>query len=136
MAIGRWRETAGWVARLQAISGLYVAVFTANHVIAVLAGRWALGLDTDFRFAGAGMHVPPFQWFFIPYYWLGVVAIFSHVGCALHWSLFERNIAFARTVLWTFIVAGAALGTAIVAALAGALYPVNIPAPYLETYDV
>jgi len=136
MVIRSMRKAAGWVVRLQAISGLYVALFMANHVIAVLAGRWAFGLDTDFRFAAAGMHVPPFHWFFIPYYWLGVVAIFSHVGCALHWSLSERNIASARTVLWTFILAGVALGTAIVAALAGALYPVNIPAPYLETYSV
>lgn len=136
MAIRSRRKTAGWVAWLQAISGLYVAVFIANHVIAVLAGRWAFGLDTDFRFAAAGMHVPPLQWLFIPYYWLGVAAIFSHVGCALHWTLLERNIAFARTMLWTFIFAGMALGTAIVAALAGALYPVNIPASYLETYGI
>lgn len=135
MAIRSRRKTAGWVAWLQATSGLYVAVFTANHVIAVLAGRWAFGLDTDFRFAAAGMHVPPLQWFFIPYYWLGVAAIFSHAGCALHWSLLERNIAFARAMLWTFIFAGIALGAAIVATLAGALYPINIPAPYLEIYN-
>jgi succinate dehydrogenase/fumarate reductase cytochrome b subunit len=136
MALRRWRESADWVARLQIISGIYVALFIANHVIAVLAGRWALGLDTDFRFAAAGMHVPPFPWFFLPYYWLGVAAIFSHAGCAMHWALFDRNITLARGVLWISILAGVALATAIVAALAGVLYPVNIPAPYLETYGV
>lgn len=134
MVVRGWRARRGRVAWTQAISGLYLAAFILNHVLSVLAGRWALGLDTDFRFAAAGMHVLPLQWIFVPYYWLGVVALFTHVGCAIYWSLIERDPRTARLALGGLAFTGMLLGGAIVAALAGALFPVTIPAKYLATY--
>jgi succinate dehydrogenase/fumarate reductase cytochrome b subunit len=78
---GRTRRH-GVLARVQAASGAYVALFLAIHVSAVLAGR-AGGLDTNFYFAAAGLHVWPFVLFFAPYYFLAVAALFVHLGCAL-----------------------------------------------------
>lgn len=134
MVIRGWRARRGFVAWVQALSGLYLAAFILNHVISVLAGRWALGLDTDFRFAAAGMHVPPLEWFFVPYYWLGVAALFTHVGCAIYWSMLERNSRTGRLALSGLALTGILLGGAIVSALAGVLHPVSIPAKYLATY--
>lgn len=60
-----WRgrgQRAGRVAWLQAWSGGYLALFLLVHAGAVLWGR-AQGLDTNFHFAAAGLHVPPWQWF-------------------------------------------------------------------------
>lgn len=135
MVVRGWRARRGRVAWLQAISGLYLAGFILNHVVAVLVGRLALGLDTDFRFAAAGMHVTPRQWLFVPYYWLGVAALLTHVGCAIYWSLHERSPRLGRLALGGLAFTGVLLGGVIVAALAGALYPVDIPARYLATYD-
>lgn len=75
----RWGQRDSFFERFQALSGGYLAFFLLVHVGAVLFGRAVLKLDTNFYYAAAGMHVPPFQYYFVPYYFLAVVAIFwSH----------------------------------------------------------
>jgi len=65
---GLWMVVRGWSARqravawLQATSGGYLAVFLLIHVSAIMLGRIALHLDTNFYFAAAGFHVPPSIW--------------------------------------------------------------------------
>ena len=120
---GRQRRR-GVLAWLQAGSGAYVALFLAIHVAAVLAGR-AGGLDTNFHFAAAGLHVWPFVLFFVPYYFLAVAALFAHVGCAL-----RRG----RAVVAGFTCAGIVVAGLIVATLMGKVVPVEIPANYLQTF--
>lgn len=136
MVIRGWRSRHGGVAWLQAGSGLYLAAFITVHVLAVLSGRALLGLDTDFRFAAAGFHVPGWPWYFWPYYSLAIFALFAHVGCAIYWSIRARSRRAALIVLRAFAATGALLGLLIVAALAGKLYPVDIPARYKATYTV
>ncbi len=45
---------------------------------------------TNFYYAAAGMHVAPFQYYFVPYYFLAVAAIFGHIACAMHWLLRDK----------------------------------------------
>jgi succinate dehydrogenase hydrophobic anchor subunit len=120
---GRHRRR-GALAWLQAGSGAYVALFLAIHVVAVLAGRMS-GLDTNFYFAAAGLHVWPFVLFFVPYYFLAVAALFVHLGCAL-----RRG----RAVVAGFAAVGAVVAGLIVATLMGMVVPVEIPARYLATF--
>lgn len=101
----------------------------------MLAGRFAFGLDTDFRFAAAGFHVPAWPWFFWPYYTLAVFALFTHIGCAIYWNTVDRNIRVARYTLGTMLVIGAVLGLLIASALAGQLYAVDIPARYKAIFS-
>lgn len=136
MVVRSWRTRRGWVAWAQALSGAYLAVFLLNHVISVFIGRYALSLDTDFRFAAAGMHVSPFEWFFAPYYFLSIAALFTHVGCAFYWQLHSNNLRAARIGLFAFSAGGMIFGIAMVASLGGVLYPVDIPDAYLSTYDI
>lgn len=130
-----WRQRSGFVGWTQALSGAYLAFFLLNHVGAVLGGRYFFGLDTDFRFAAAGFHVPYWPIFFAPYYFLAILALFLHLGCAIHWNLSEqgpgRSIALPAMGL-----AGAVLGLAFVLMLGGLLYPVDIPDAYRATYGV
>lgn len=129
-----WKQRRGAVAWLQAICGAYLAAFLLIHVTAVWFGRLALELDTNFYFAAAGFHVPPFQFFFAPYYFLAIAALFTHLGCAAYWHMpLARNRALVVAVPLALGVAVAAL---IVLALAGALYPIDIPAEYKATYAV
>jgi hypothetical protein len=118
----RRRGTLAW---LQAASGAYIALFLAIHVGAVLAGRIVGGLDTNFYFAAAGLHVWPFVLFFVPYYFLAVAAVFVHVGCALR----RGGIVVAG-----FAAAGVVVAGVIVATLMGMTTPVEIPAKYLQTF--
>jgi hypothetical protein len=113
------------VAWLQAGSGAYIALFLAIHVGAVLAARVVGGLDTNFYFAAAGLHVWPFVLFFAPYYFLAVAALFVHIGCAL-----RRG----RVVVAWMSGAGIVAATLIVATLMGQIVPVAIPARYLATF--
>jgi hypothetical protein len=125
---GRLRRR-GLLAWLQAGSGAYIALFLAIHVGAVLAGRVS-GLDTNFYFAAAGLHVWPFVMFFVPYYFVAVAALFVHLGCAL-----ARYAGRGRVVV-VAVAAGIGVVTAglIVTMLAGGVYRVEIPQDYLKTF--
>lgn len=131
----RWGQRSGFLDRLQAASGAYLAFFLLIHVGAVLAGRLLMGLDTNFYFAAAGMHVSPFQWYFVPYYFLAVVAIFVHVACGLHWLLrHHMNEAARNLAAGIAVLVGVVLAVVIVSALAGVFYEVAVPPEYLDSY--
>jgi len=134
MVVRGWRSRRGGIAWLQAASGIYLAAFVILHALAVLSGRAMLGLDTDFSFAAAGFHVPGWPWYFWPYYTLAIFALLTHVGCAIYWSTLDRYPRLARNVLRMTVTGGAAMGLLLSAALAGHLYPVDIPARYRATF--
>jgi hypothetical protein len=134
MVIRGWSARRGKVAWLQAGSGLYLALFITIHTVSVFGGRLGLGLDTDFRFAAAGLHVPGWPWFFAPYYALAIFALFAHVGSAVYWNVLDRNRGAAILSLKIFVMLGTVLGLLIVAALGGRLYAVDIPTRYQLTF--
>jgi hypothetical protein len=133
VARGR-RQRRGTVSWLQAVAGAYLAFFLAVHVSAVLFGRISLGLDTNFYFAAAGFHVRPFQLFFAPYYLLGVLTLFVHLGCAAY----RRAKSSGRSSPSLFVALPAAVGLlislVIVLLLAGVFYHVEIPSEYKAIY--
>jgi succinate dehydrogenase/fumarate reductase cytochrome b subunit len=122
--------------RLQSLSGVYMAMFLAVHAGSVLFGRAVLGLDTNFYFAAAGLHVWPYPLFFMPYYGLAVAALFVHLACALRRRLPARVPRAARDRLgWSGIAVGAVLAVLIVAAFSGVFYPVELPPAYRATFS-
>ena len=133
----RWGQRHGFFDRLQALSGGYLAYFLAVHVGAVLFGRNALKLDTNFYYAAAGMHVPPFQYYFVPYYFLAVVAIFGHIACAVHWLTRDNLSEASRNYFgYTVLAVGVVAATLIVAAFAGVFYDIKVPQEYRATYQL
>lgn len=133
----RWRQRHGFFERVQALSGSYLAFFLLVHVGAILFGRAALDLDTNFYYAAAGMHVSPFQYFFVPYYSLAVVAIFGHIACAVHWFTRDNLSEASRNYFGhTVLAVGVLASVLIVAAFAGAFYDVKIPQAYRATYQL
>ena len=131
-----WRQRRGFVPWLQALSGAYLSFFLLVHVSAVLSGRVLLNLDTNFYFAAAGFHVPPYPYFFVPYYFLAVVALFTHLGCAAYWQVQDRSRWVRVSVV--AVPAGVSIVVAllIVLLMAGKLAPVDVPAKYRATYGV
>jgi hypothetical protein len=128
-----WSARRGLVPWLQALSGAYLAFFLLNHVGAVLYGR-SIGLDTNFYFAAAGLHVSPFQYYFAPYYFLAVLALFTHVGCALYWRVQSGSRQARMLVVALPAAAGAVVSLLIVLAMAGTFHPVDIPDNYKATF--
>lgn len=133
MALRRWKSgdadqgEGKPVVRLQLASGIVLAAFVLNHVAAVLVGRFVLGLDTDYRFAAAGMHAG-YAWFFVPYYFLGVAALFAHLACAAWWNL---PVRYKRSAFSALLVTGILLGAGFTGVMAS---DKAIPAQYLATY--
>lgn len=129
----RRRET---VSRIQELSGAYLLIFLVAHVGAVLVGRLSLGLDTNFHFAAAAFHVPPFPLFFALYYGVAVLSLFAHLGCAMYRRAPSAGRPVSPFVLGIPIAGGALLGAIIVGALAGAFYTITVPpentAPFIR----
>ena len=134
LVIRGWRNRKGFVAWLQAVSGAALAFFMLVHVGSVLFGRTVLNLDTNFYFAAAGFHVAPYQLFFAPYYFLAVLALFTHVGCAAYWNLPPSSQRVRIAVVALPMLMGGTLSLLIVLSLAGKLEPVEVPAKYKVTY--
>ena len=128
-----WKRRRGGIAWMQALSGGYLALFLLIHVAAVLFGRAVLDLDTNVHFAAAGLQVWPYQLFFVPYYFLAVLALFTHLGCAL-----ARRAAMAPhrrlAALAVPMCVGGVLAAVLLAALMGELYPYEVPQAYAATY--
>lgn len=129
-----WKSRKGRVPWLQAASGAYLAFFLLVHVAAVLIGRLLLDLDTNFHFAAAGFHVEPYIFFFAPYYFLAVLAFFTHLGCAAYWGFNASSIKVRKGVIVGATLAGSAISFLIVLSLAGYIHPVEIPTKYKATY--
>lgn len=120
------------MAWLQAWSGGYLGLFLLVHVGAVLWGR-SHGLDTNFYFAAAGLHVSPWQWFFAPYYFLAVLAFWGHVGCAVYWHV--PGLYRTRALCWMLAI-GLTMAGILVVWLAGGITVVEIPVRYLASYSL
>ncbi len=134
LLVSGWRRRRGGIAWLQAASGALLAFFLLAHVGAVLAGRAIFQLDTNFYFAAAGFHVPPFAWFFAPYYFLAVVALFTHLGCAAYWYLAGTDARKAKRALHAMIGIGVVVSLLIVLSLAGLLHGFVLPSEYRVPY--
>jgi hypothetical protein len=75
--------------------------------------------------------------YFVPYYFLAVVAIFGHIACAVQWFTRDNLSEVSRNYLGhTILAVGILASVLIVAAFAGAFYDVNIPQAYWVTYQL
>lgn len=114
--LARWRaaDARGVVAR---ISGLYLLLFLAIHIAAVMWARIALGVDTGVHFAAAGLRTWPASAFFVPYYSLAVIAVCVHAGIALSRRLESGTgrAAIAVSAVTGILLAGAIVGGMITA---------------------
>lgn len=89
-------------ARAQAYAGLAIGGFLVQHVGAALYVRHVAHLDTNFYWAASVIYRTPLAVYLGPYYFVGVAALFVH----------------------------AAVAPLIVLSLAGAFYPIHLPAGY------
>lgn len=127
---GRGQKVALFT-RLQRWAGLILALFLGQHVSAVLYGRLLQGLDTNLYFAAAVVLKWPHSLYFAPYYVAGVVALFLHLGIALRPAVARRfGRQRADQTAWVVGGLGLAVGLAIVVALMGLLYPIELPTGY------
>ena len=122
--------------KIQVLSGLYLAYFFINHVGAVLFGRLAAQLDTNIYYGIAGFYTAPFHLYFIPYYFLAVVALFVHIASAFNW-LSRNSIANPLRIklVYAIISVGVITSAILILAFNGAFHEIVIPQEYREFYQ-
>lgn len=77
----KWAKAEDWFDRAQLVSGIYLSLFLANHLRAVMTGRHKLHMDTNLYYGAGVMNVWPQKLFFIPYYALAILSVSVHVAC-------------------------------------------------------
>jgi succinate dehydrogenase/fumarate reductase cytochrome b subunit len=75
---------------IQIVSGLYLSFFMVYHVRAVILARYQWNVETDFYFAAGVANNYPSKLFFIPYYALSLVCVFTHIACAHYIKRIEK----------------------------------------------
>ncbi|WP_296446523.1 hypothetical protein [Rhodoferax sp. UBA5149] len=130
-----WKQREGFIQWLQAGSGAYLLFFFLNHVREIFLARFVVPVDTNFYFGASGFYVPPFQFFVAPYYFLAVLAVFTHLGCALYWQLQTRSRPARILAIALPAVVGFVISLLIVLSLAGVFYPVEVPSGYKAIYN-
>ena len=114
--------------RVQFVSGLALAFFLVQHVGAALLTRaFGGGLETNVYWAAAVVRDWKLAWYFAPYYVVGVSALFAHLAAAL---ALRGGYRLAAKVLFGF---GLAFALALVLALSGGFFEIQLPAAY-EAY--
>ena len=130
----RWGQRVGLLEKSQAASGIYLAFFLINHVGAVLVGRIYLNTDTNIYFGIAGMHDIKLKYFFTPYYFLALVALFVHLSTAMHWLTRKRLALSQRNYLaWFTIILGGLLSLILMLGFYGTFESIEIPKNYQYT---
>lgn len=112
--------------RIQWLSGIALALFLAQHIGAALYTRmfWH-SIDTNIYWAASVVSTVPSALYFAPYYAVGIGALFFHLAAYI--ALRKRR---PRAALMICIF-GAAFSVAIVSALGGAFYSIDLPPTYV-----
>ncbi|PHR56407.1 MAG: hypothetical protein COA47_12905 [Robiginitomaculum sp.] len=127
---GRPRGFWSWA---QILSGGVFLFFVVEHLWALYMARIAFQLETDFSWPASVMGGAPFTLYFIPYYFLGVFALLTHVGTGVrYWVMDAGHPKAANRVAIGFMLAGAVIGAAIIPVLTGALYDIPLKPEWLE----
>ena len=128
----RWKSPQkgfwGWT---QILSGGYLAVFLLVHSSAALTTRYIVGLDTNFYWAASTLNIPPLQFFFAPYYMLGILSVFAHLAAAIYFGRGQRSTRFSGFIIGI----GGTIAVIILAAFGGVFYDINIPQEYIDYFE-
>jgi succinate dehydrogenase/fumarate reductase cytochrome b subunit len=115
-----------WV---QIVSGVALIWLMIQHTSAALLTRYGLGLETNFYWVAGPIQNPTFRHSFIVYYFLLVFAVFAHMAALVYFKRKQDQLASSMV-----LGVGATVASLIVAALAGAFYPIHIPPEYAAVY--
>ena len=120
--------------RLQMFAGWGFAFFIVQHIGAVVGQRLYFGTDTDFYFAARVVLEAPFKYYFVPYYFLGIMALGIHVA-ATHRKKIAGMVSDKQAKFHALVISALAFFTAmlILYVFMGGRYVIVMPKVY-EVY--
>lgn len=98
--------------RLQMYAGWAFAFFIVQHIGAVVGQRLYFGTNTDFYFAARVVLEGPFKYYFVPYYFLGIMALGIHVA-ATHRKKIAGKVGEKQATFHGLVITALAFFTAI-----------------------
>lgn len=131
-----WQKKKDFIHQLQAASGVYLAFFAVTHVAFIFYVRECLPVETDIYLVAAGLMQTGWMYALIPYYGLGVFALFVHMGCIL-FDIFKKTL---RPVSWTLLIVTVGIGGFVTWSLmmtySGHVFAIHVPADYFDVYPL
>lgn len=120
--------------KLKMYSGLYIAYFLVQHILAVIGQRLYYQFDTNFYFASRVVLEAPMKFYFIPYYFLGVFAFGIHVA-SIHREKVQKYISLKQADFHAWAIASIFFIAALIIlyVFMGGRYEIIIPKIY-EVY--
>jgi len=120
----RLRATSDIFGSLQTMTGVYVGIYFLAHLIAVFGARYS-GTETNWNWLTNNDHsmlVSLSNLRLIGHYWVGPIAIATHLGCGLRLVLRQHNFSavFADAAPRVAMAAGVIVSSMILVALLGA----------------
>ncbi|WP_263416935.1 hypothetical protein [Terriglobus albidus] len=118
------RPFSGWIGTVQNASGMYLLLFFASHVSAVMRARYLRHIDTNWVWLTAdNLLKDPWSVRLVPYYFLGVLALAVHGACGVRHVLVEHDRPRLANRAFAAIAAGGGVIAVviIVALVAGSL---------------
>ena len=117
--------------KAQLLSGIMIVIFISQHLFALGMLRWTSGLESNFYWPASVMNGAPFIYYFAPYYFLGVLALFTHVGVGLrYWAMDSGKPTLGNKIAVSAMGLGLLCATTIVLSLAGVFYEITLPAEW------
>jgi hypothetical protein len=117
----RMRMPSDFLGTVQTMSGVFVGIYFLAHMTAVFVARDA-GTDTNWSWLtrpNNSMLVSLSNLRLIAHYWVGPIAIFTHVACGLRMVMLQHSISPARAnrLALVLITAGVVASSIILLAL-------------------
>lgn len=127
----RKKEKMAAIEKVQIWSGIAFGLFILQHIAATVSQRLYFKFDTNFYFAARVVLQSPWKYYFIPYYFGGIMSLAVHVA-AVHRKKVLPAIGAKRAKIhfWVIILLLAAIACIILYVFSGGRYNIIIPKEY------
>ncbi len=127
-----WAKKKDFVHQLQALSGLIMLIFILIHVAWIAIGRLILHIDTNFYYVAALTTHSGWRYMVCAFLGAGVFSLFVHFGCIAFDIYKKTNRAVGYLLLLTITGGGGYVTWLLIRMYAGEIYPIHVPAEYLQ----
>lgn len=99
----RKKEHKTVLEKLKMYSGIVLGLFLLQHISATLGQRYLLKTDTNFYFAANVVIQKPLLFYFVPYYFLGIMSFATHLA-SIHFEKIRPSIGIQKAKIHFYII--------------------------------
>jgi succinate dehydrogenase/fumarate reductase cytochrome b subunit len=119
--------------KIQMFTGIALAYFIIQHIPATIGQRMLHGFDTNFYFASRVVIQKPWLYYFVPYYFIGVMVVGLHIANVHRHKISDKvGIKTANLHFYAILTFFVLLALIILYSLMGGRFEIVIP----EIYNV